>query len=163
FLKMRTIDDRPIDPNVARGAALAVGVVNGLAAQFGLKYIGKAFGPLLQKFGGGKAGQVALEKLIGKAIGNPEFQSVLAKIGNAGFTGAAVNAGFAFINKLAEGVATQAIATKEEGVPFPAPNDILKDAWDDATSLEGTLAPGFFLGVGGATLTHGIGVMRQRA
>ena len=162
FRQMKGADGEPIRPEVAKGGAIAVGVATGLAAEVGLKYIGGGLKAIVNKLGGGKVGQIALEQLIGKAVQNPAFNSALIKIGASATKTAAVNSAFAFINQLAEGVAEEGMSLAQPSLGFPAPGDILKRALDDATSVESTIAPGFLLGLGLAGAVKGGGVLLDR-
>jgi len=155
-LTMKTVNGDPIDPQVARGYAISVGVINTLGAELGFKYMGKALGPIFQKFAGeGVPGQVVLERLAGWALKKPEFRSDFLKIADAGVKGARINAAFSLLNKIAEMGTQNVLAALGKEVPYAETSDTpwedsaLVEGYKEATSLEGTLLPGFFLGVAG--------------
>jgi hypothetical protein len=78
FRTMKTDDGQPVSPDVARGAALAYGVVaSAIETQaFGIQL--KAFGPLGEAVaaGNGKA-------FLAQALAKPSFRSTLANVGKA--------------------------------------------------------------------------------
>lgn len=87
FLGMRDDNGKPLNPEIARGAAIVVGVINGAFEATGMHMLGRVLTPLkggmLAKLGLEGVGKGTARAAVKTALARPEFRTAVAGLGKS--------------------------------------------------------------------------------